>query len=94
MYIDYRELNKITVKNPYPLPQIDDLFDQLQGASWFSKIELRSGVSSGEGEIGGCGEDRISGSLWALQVRGDAIWDHQCTCSVYRFDESGVQVDA
>ncbi|KAJ0906604.1 putative nucleotidyltransferase, Ribonuclease H [Helianthus annuus] len=41
--IDYRELNKVTVKNRYPLPRIDDLFDQLQGASYFSKIDLRSG---------------------------------------------------
>ena len=41
--IDYRELNKVIVKNKYPLPRIDDLFDQLQGASVFSKIDLRSG---------------------------------------------------
>ncbi|GJT99834.1 putative reverse transcriptase domain-containing protein [Tanacetum coccineum] len=43
MCIDYRELNKLTVKNRYPLPRIDDLFDQLQGARHFSKIDLRSG---------------------------------------------------
>ena len=43
MCIDYRELNKLTVKNRYPLPRIDDLFDQLQGSSYFSKIDLRSG---------------------------------------------------
>nr|GFA30211.1 retrotransposon protein, putative, Ty3-gypsy subclass [Tanacetum cinerariifolium] len=39
--IDYRELNKITIRNRYPLPRIDDLFDQLQGAMHFSKIDLR-----------------------------------------------------
>ncbi|GJV16599.1 putative reverse transcriptase domain-containing protein [Tanacetum coccineum] len=43
MCIDYRELNKLTVKNRYPLPRIDDLFDQLQGSSIYSKIDLRSG---------------------------------------------------
>ena len=41
--IDYRQLNKVTVRNQYPLPRIDDLFDQLQGAKVFSKIDLRSG---------------------------------------------------
>nr|GEW27428.1 putative reverse transcriptase domain-containing protein [Tanacetum cinerariifolium] len=43
MCIDYRELNKLTFKNRYPLPRIDDLFDQLQGFSVYSKIDLRSG---------------------------------------------------
>nr|GEV93188.1 putative reverse transcriptase domain-containing protein [Tanacetum cinerariifolium] len=43
MCIDYRELNKLTIKNRYPLPIIDDLFDQLQGLSIYSKINLRSG---------------------------------------------------
>ena len=43
MCIDYRELTKLTMKNHYPLPSIDDLFDQLQGSSVYSKIDLRSG---------------------------------------------------
>ncbi|WVZ84481.1 hypothetical protein U9M48_031511 [Paspalum notatum var. saurae] len=43
MCVDYRALNKVTVKNKYPLPRIDDLFDQLQGACVFSKIDARSG---------------------------------------------------
>nr|GFD02352.1 putative reverse transcriptase domain-containing protein [Tanacetum cinerariifolium] len=48
--IDYRELNKITIRNHYPLQRIDDLFDQLQGAMHFSKIDLRSGhIVSAEG---------------------------------------------
>ena len=41
--IDYRQLNKLTVKNKYPLPRINDLFNQLKGASIFLKIDLRSG---------------------------------------------------
>ncbi|GKB31262.1 putative nucleotidyltransferase, ribonuclease H, partial [Tanacetum coccineum] len=43
MFIEYRELNKLTVKNRYPLPRIDDLFNQLQGSQFFSKIDLRCG---------------------------------------------------
>ena len=43
MCIDYHELNKVMIKNKYPLSRIDDLFDQLRGAIVFSKIDLRSG---------------------------------------------------
>jgi len=43
MCVDYRSLNEVTIKNKYPLPRIDDLFDQLRGACVFSKIDLHSG---------------------------------------------------
>jgi hypothetical protein len=42
MCVDYHSLNEVTIKNKYPLPWIDDLFDQLKGACVFSKIDLRS----------------------------------------------------
>jgi hypothetical protein len=41
--VDYRSLDDVTIKNKYPLPRIDDLFDQMRGARVFSKIDLRSG---------------------------------------------------
>ena len=43
MVVDYHALNEVTIKNKYPLPMINDLSDQLQGAKFFSKINLRSG---------------------------------------------------
>ena len=43
MCIDYQQINDVTVKNKYPLPRIEDLFDQLKGASVFSKVDLQSG---------------------------------------------------
>jgi hypothetical protein len=43
MCVDYRSLDKVTIKKKYPLPRIDDLFDQLKGAKYFSKVDLRSG---------------------------------------------------
>jgi hypothetical protein len=42
MWIDYKALNEVTIKNKHPLPRIEDMFDQLTGASVFSKIDLRS----------------------------------------------------
>lgn len=42
MHIDYRQLSQVAVKNKYPFPRIDKLFDQLQGAQFFSKVDLRS----------------------------------------------------
>ena len=64
--IDYRQLNKVTIRNKYPLPRINDLFDQLQGARVFSKINLRSGYHQlriRESEIPKTG---IQDEIWAL----------------------------
>ncbi|GJV21733.1 putative reverse transcriptase domain-containing protein [Tanacetum coccineum] len=75
MCIDYRELNKLTVKNRYPLPRIDDLFDQLQGSSIYSKIDLRSGYHQLRVR-----EQDIPNSVWPLRVPGYAIRTDKRTC--------------
>ncbi|GJY68375.1 putative reverse transcriptase domain-containing protein [Tanacetum coccineum] len=79
MCIDYRELNKLTVKNRYPLPRIDDLFDQLQGSSVYSKIDLRSGYH----QLRVCDEDiqRRRLELAMVQFLGHVI------------DSEGIHVD-
>nr|GEU70865.1 putative reverse transcriptase domain-containing protein [Tanacetum cinerariifolium] len=78
MYIDYRELNKLTVKNRYPLPSIDDLLDQLQGSSVYSKINLRSDTN-GDSSIYGLagyyrrfikGFSKIAKSMTKLTQKG------------------------
>ncbi|GJS55562.1 hypothetical protein Tco_0628924 [Tanacetum coccineum] len=89
MYIDYIELNKLTMKNRYPLPRIDDLFDQLQGSSVYSKIDLRSGhhqLRVREDDI-----PKTAFPLWSLRVSGHAVWFYQRVGGVHESYESGVQ---
>ncbi|GJS64448.1 putative reverse transcriptase domain-containing protein [Tanacetum coccineum] len=68
------ELNKLTVKNRYPLPRIDDLFNQLQGSSVYSKIDLRrSRLSPIEGSRRRHSEDLLQNSLWPLRISSYAL---------------------
>nr|GEU46212.1 putative reverse transcriptase domain-containing protein [Tanacetum cinerariifolium] len=75
MCIDYRELNKLIVKNRYPLPRIDDLFDQLQGSSVHSKINLRSGYH----QLRVLKEDIPKTAFRILRISSDAFWFDKCT---------------
>jgi hypothetical protein len=65
MCVNYRDLNAVTIKNKHPLPRIEDLFDQLQGACVFSKIDLRSGYPA-EDSSRGHPEDGIHLPVWAI----------------------------
>ena len=87
MCIDYRELNKLTVKNRYPLPRIDDLFDQLQGKTVFSKIDLRSGYH----QLRIKDEDSFQNTVWTLRVHGDVIRLDERTGSVHGSHEPSLQ---
>ena len=69
MCIDYQSLNRKTLKNRYPIPRIDELMDELRGAKYFSKIDLRSGYH----QIRVRDHNNFSVPLWALQVLGHAI---------------------
>ncbi|KAA3466863.1 DNA/RNA polymerases superfamily protein [Gossypium australe] len=83
MCIDYRQLNKLTIKNKYPLPRIDDLFDQFRGASIFSKINLRSMYHQLK-------VIEVDDSLRPLRVPSDATWTDECTNNFYGSDELSV----
>ena len=67
--IDYRQLNKVTIKNNYHLPRIDDLFDQLQWESYFSKIYLRSEYHQHRVR----GEDIPTTTFWTRYVHNELL---------------------
>ncbi|WMV33026.1 hypothetical protein MTR67_026411 [Solanum verrucosum] len=66
MCIDYRQLNKVTINNKYPLPRIDDLFDQLQGAKCFSKIDLRFGYHQLKIREVDISQNSLPNKIWTL----------------------------
>ena len=91
MCIDYRQLNKMTIKNHYPLPRIDDLFDQVGGAKIFSKIELRFGYHRVWIQDEDIPKDQLSYEVWALWFCSDAVRVYQCTQKLYVYDEHHIQ---
>ena len=81
MCVDYRPLNAVTVKNKYPLPHIDTLFDQLAGAKVFSKIDLRSGYHQIKIRPHDIPKTAFSTRYGLLP--SDVFWSHKCSCFLH-----------
>ena len=74
MCIDYRQLNKVTIKNKNPIPKIDDLFDQLQGVIHFSKIDLISGYHQLRIRHSDIPKISFKKSVWSLRIFRYVVW--------------------
>ena len=84
--VDYRQLNKMTMKNNYPLPRIDDLFDQLKGASVFLKIDLRSRYH--QLRIKDADVHKTAFRMWYGHYEFNVVWVDKCTGSIHELNES------
>jgi hypothetical protein len=84
--VDYQPLNAITIKNKYPLPRIDILFDQLAGARVFSKVDLHSGYHQIKIRPKDVPKTAFS-SRYGLYDYLVVIWTHQCSCTFNVPDE-------
>ena len=91
MCVDYRQLNEVTIKNKYPLPRIDDLFDQLSGAKVFSKIDLRTGYHQLKIKKQDIPKTaRIHHSVRSLRIYRDVLWSNQCPCFLHAYEEQSI----
>ena len=79
MCIDYRTLNKNTVKNRHPLPRIDEMFDQLQGAKVFSSIDLQSAYYQVRLKPDDVPKTALTTPMGLYEFRVLVFWSHQCT---------------
>nr|GFC55406.1 putative reverse transcriptase domain-containing protein [Tanacetum cinerariifolium] len=91
MCIDFQELNKLTVRNRYPLPRIDDLFDQLQGSSVYYKIDLRSGYHQLRVQKEDIPKTAFRTRYGHYEFQDYAIWFDERTGRIHGPYESGVQ---
>ena len=86
MCIDYRHINKVTMKNKYPLPRIVDLFDLLKGAGIFPKIDLRSGYYQLRVKDADVPKTAFRTQYGHYKFFSNAFWVDECTSDIYGFD--------
>ena len=89
MYIDYRALNKVTMKNKYPIPLIANIFDQLGRVRYFTKLDWGQTTTKSDHK-GGRAKDYMCDQVQLLQGSNDALWNHQCTSYLLHIDEQDI----
>ena len=83
MCVDYKALQQITIKNKYPLPCIDELFDQLKDAKYFSKIDLRLGYHQVKIREHDIPKTMFKTCFGLYKLPSYVVWFNKCTCVVY-----------
>ncbi len=81
MVIDYRASNKLTIKNRFPLPRIDDLFDSLQGSQYCTSLDVAEIRQT---------KDSLQNSIWPRPTQSTALWSYQCTSHIPSCREQSV----
>ena len=91
MCVDYRALNRVTVHNRYPLPRIEDLLDKLQGAQFFTKIDLRSDYHQIRVHPADVPKTAFRTRYGHFEFFSSALRIDQCPCNLHAFDAQHIQ---